>query len=116
MTGHRFGAKPWIRCIDFDQAFLSVTGQDRHHPVLLRELQFLNSLLFHLFFGGQVGLLSKGFKPALELQMLLVKSLQFLIVVYMLADELFFSVLHKASKPAPCAGCLALSSASDGLT
>src|SRR5260370_11993952 len=95
---------------------LPVTRQDRHQAILGSQFQLLNPFLFHFLGAAQVRFDAEIFELALELQMFFVQRLQLFIMVCMLADELFFSLLHKASKPAAFAGRFAFSSASDGLT
>src|ERR1039458_9492115 len=80
-------------------SLLLIAAENRHHAVFRGELKLLDPLFFDFLFVGQVKLISKNFELLFQLLMLCVEASQFLVVVQMLPNEFFFSMLHTPSVP-----------------
>jgi hypothetical protein len=78
---------------------LPVTVEDLHDPVLARELQLLDTLLFDFFFGSQMRLVLIPCELALELLVLFVMVLEIGVLFDERLDHLLFMLLHAANPP-----------------
>src|SRR5262249_12188614 len=77
----------------------AVPREDLHDLVLARELQLLETLLLHLFLGGEVVLLLKRLELLLEVVVLVVVVPQLRLTLEQGGDQLLVLSLH--SKPPP---------------
>src|SRR6516164_6428153 len=71
-----------------------VAVEDRHDAILGGELQLLNSPPFELLLVVQMDPLAESFELMLQLQMLLIKSVQFRVMRGVQLDQVLFPALH----------------------